>query len=402
MPNGIRGQGGIPVLPTNRWRLLVVLALVLSTVAAGCGGSPTAEGEADTTKSTEATDAENAAGKAALQKVYDAVAGLGPKERRAKLTELAEAEEGTFSLYGSTNLDEAEPILAAFDDAAGLEPNLYRASSSDLLQRVIQEAKASFDDTADVVYTNGPELQVLDDEGLLLPLESPYEADLVKETIVSENWAPIYLNVFTAAWNTKRVPAGDAPKTWEEVLTSFKGHLAMEVGDWDWFATLTKGYFTEQKGMTEKEAVDLFKDAAKGARMIDGHTLMTELLSAGEFNAVSSAYKHRVAQLKRDGAPVEWEPAVQPIVVRPNGIAIMASTDTPASALLFVDFMMTDVQKMLIDFDRTPASNAVPGGGIPAKYDVLVADLRALGDERDKWEGLYEEIAQESGEVVED
>jgi hypothetical protein len=80
----------------------------------------------------------------------------------------------------------------------------------------------------------------------------------------------------------------------------------------------------------------------------------------------------------------------------------MASTDTPASALLFVDFMMTDVQKMLIDFDRTPASNAVPGGGIPAKYDVLVADLRALGDERDKWEGLYEEIAQESGEVVED
>jgi iron(III) transport system substrate-binding protein len=374
---------------------------VLSTVAAGCGGSSTAEGEGDTTEATETTDAGDAAGKAALQKVYDAVAGLDPEKRREKLIELAEAEEGTFSLYGSTNLDEAEPIIAAFDDVAGLEPNLYRASSSDLLQRVIQEDKANFDDTADVVYTNGPELQILDDEGLLLPLESPFEADLVQETIVSENWAPIYLNAFTAAWNTKRVPAGEVPKTWEDVLTSFKGNLAMEVGDWDWFATLAKSYFMDKQGMTEEETVKLFKDAAAGAKMIDGHTLMTELLSAGEFNAVSSAYKHRVAQLKRDGAPVEWEPAIQPIVIRPNGIGIMASTDTPASALLFAEFMMTDVQKMLIDFDRTPASNAVPGGGVPSQYEVIVADLRALSDERDKWEGLYEEIAQQSGEVVE-
>lgn len=386
----------------SRWRLLVALVvLALSMLAAGCGGSPTAEDEADTTEATD-TNAADDAGKTALQKVYDAVAGLGAEERRAKLTELAEAEEGTFSLYGSTNLDEAEPILKAFDDAAGVEPNLYRASSSDLLQRILQESKANFADTADVVYTNGPELQILDDEGLLLPLESPFTKDLVQDTIVSENWAPIYLNAFTAAWNTKRVPAADVPETWEDVLTSFRGSLAMEVGDWDWFAALAKGYFIDEKGMTEEEVVDLFKEAAKGARMIDGHTLMTELLAAGEFNAASSVYKHRVAQLKRDGAPVEWEPAVQPIVVRPNGIGIVASTDTPASALLFVDFMLTDVQKMLIDFDRTPASNAVPGGGIPARYEVLIADLRALNDERDKWEGLYEEIAQQSGKVVED
>lgn len=387
---------------TSRWRLLVVLlALALTATAAGCGGSPTAESEADTTETT-GTTADNEAGKTALQAVYNAVAGLGAEERRKKLIELAEAEEGTFSLYGSTNLDEAEPILAAFDDAVGLEPNIYRASSSDLLQRILQEDKASFEDTADVVYTNGPELQVLDDEGLLLALESPFESDLVQETIVSDNWSPIYLNAFTAAWNTKRVAADEIPKTWEDVLGSFKGRLAMEVGDWDWFATLVKGYFIDKKGMSEEEAVDLFRQAAKGARMVDGHTLMTELLAAGEFDATSSAYKHRVAQLKRDGAPVEWEPAVQPIIVRPNGIAIMASTDTPASALLFVDFMLTDVQKMLIEFDRTPASNAVPGGGIPSQYEVLVADLRALGEERDKWEGLYEEIAQESGKVVED
>jgi iron(III) transport system substrate-binding protein len=154
--------------------------------------------------------------------------------------------------------------------------------------------------------------------------------------------------------------------------------------------------------MTEKEAVDLFRKAASGARMVDGHTLMTELLAAGEFSVASSVYKHRAEQLKKDGAPVEWEAPVEPIVIRPNGVGIYADTKVPATALLFADFMLTDVQNMLLEFDRTPASSKAPGGGIPSEYEVLVADLRDLNDEREKWEGLYEEIARSSGDVIED
>jgi iron(III) transport system substrate-binding protein len=376
---------------------IVPVALVV-VCAAGCGGSPTAErtagGGADQRAARES-------GTTKLQAVYDQVEGLAPDERRKKLIELAEKEGGKLNVYGSANLDEAEPIMAAFEDVSGIEPNLYRASSSDLLQRILQEASAHFKGGADVIYTNGPELQVLDDKALLLPLESPYAKDIVQETIVSENWIPVYLNAFTAAWNTKRIDGSEQPASWQDVLTKHQGRLAMEVGDWDWFATLVTQYF-EKQGMGEQEAIDVFKKAAGGARMVDGHTLMTELLAAGEFDVAASVYKHRVGQLKRDGAPVEWEPAVEPIVIRPNGVGIYAGTDVPATALLFADFMLSDVQKMLIKFDRTPASNAVQGGGVPSEYEVLVADLRALNDERDKWESLYEEIAHESGKVIED
>jgi iron(III) transport system substrate-binding protein len=378
--------------------LLAVLAAVAS-LGAACGGSPTAE----KSKGEGGNDvaARQKAGTTKLQAVYKQVAGLEGKQRRDKLIELAAKEQGKFSVYGSTNLDEAEPIISAFEDMSDLEPEVYRASSSDLLQRILQEAKANFRQGADVVYTNGPELQVLDDQKLLLPLDTPYKDDLVQTTIVSKNWMPVYLNAFTAAWNTKRVAPGNAPKTWEQVLSGFNGDLAMEVGDWDWFATLATQYFMK-KGMSEQEVVQLFEKASSGARMVDGHTLMTELLAAGEFNAVSSAYKHRVAQLKRNGAPVEWEPPVEPIVIRPNGIGIYTDTDAPATALLFVDFMLTDVQKMLVGFDRTPASTAVPGGGVPSKYEVLVSDLKTLNDQRSKWEGLYEQIARKSGKVIED
>jgi iron(III) transport system substrate-binding protein len=367
--------------------------LVAVVVAAGCG-SPTTDSGSDATASSKREGAPK------LQAVYTKVAGLSADQRRATLIKLADAEGGNLTVYGSTNLDEAEPIMSAFKDATGIDPNLYRASSSDLLQRVLQEASAHFKGGADVIYTNGPELQALDDKGLLLPLESPYTKDLVQSTIVSKDWAPIYLNVFTTAWNTKRVPPGQAPKSWEDVLTRFDGRLAMEVGDWDWFATLVTQYFEKQKGMSEQQAVDLVRRAASSARMVDGHTLMTELLAAGEFDAAASVYKHRAAQLKAKGAPVEWQPPVQPIVIRPNGVGIYADTDAPATALLFADFMMTDVQKQLIGFDRTPASTKVPGGGIPSGYKVLIADLRMLNKERGKWEGLYEKIASQSGNVI--
>jgi iron(III) transport system substrate-binding protein len=381
-----------------RWPAMLAALVVLAV--AGCG-SPTSEESNGQGDSRGDATAAQAAGAKRLQAVYDQVRGLAPAERRKKLIGMAEKEAGNFTVYGSTNLDEAEPIMSAFEDLSGLDPELYRASSSDLLQRILQESQANFRKGADVVYTNGPELQVLDDKKLLLPLDTPFKQDVVQKTIVSDNWVPIYLNAFTASWNTKAVPSGKAPKSWEDVLSRFSGHLAMEVGDWDWFATLVTQYFMP-KGMSEDEAVAQFQKAASGARMVDGHTLMTELLAAGEFDAASSVYKHRVGQLKRDGAPVEWEPAVEPIVIRPNGIGIYAETDAPATSLLFVDFMLTDVQKMLVGFDRTPASTKVPGGGVPAKYKVLISDLRTLNDQRDKWEGLYEQIARKSGKVIED
>jgi iron(III) transport system substrate-binding protein len=368
-----------------------ILIAVVAVLAAGCG-SPTENEERE--KSDRGTGASK------LEKVYTQVEGLAPDARRKKLLELAEKEGGELNVYGSANLDEAEPIMSAFEDLSGIDPNLYRASSSDLLQRILQEANANFKNGADVIYTNGPELQVLDDQNLLLPLESPFTKDLVQEALVSKNWAPVYLNAFVTAWNTKRV--AQPPQTWESVLADYKGKLAMEVGDWDWFATLVTQYFEEQKGMSEDEAVALFKRAAGGARMVDGHTLMTELLAAGEFSVASSVYKHRAEQLKKDGAPVEWVPPVEPIVIRPNGVGIFADTQVPATALLFADFMLTDVQNMLIEFDRTPASSKVPGGGIPSEYKVLVADLRQLNDRREKWEKLYEDIARSSGNVIED
>jgi iron(III) transport system substrate-binding protein len=378
-----------------RSRALVILFSLVALIAAACSSPPTEEGEPSPGGGGggELVDVTQQ-----LNDIYAQLEGLDPKARREKLIELAGEEGGSFNAYGSTNLDDIFPMIDEFESQTGLEVNYYRASSSDILTRVLQEADANFPG-ADVVFTNGPELTVIDDEGLLAPLNSPVTDDVPEEGVF-DNWVWLYLNTFVGSWNTDRVSQG--PGTWEDLLATDQG-LALEVGDFDWFATLVKSYFMEEKGMTEEESVDLFRQAANNASLVDGHTLMAELLASGEYDVAGSTYLHRILQLKKDEAPVEWEGGPQPIVIRPNGIGIHRYAVRPASALLFLEFMLTDAQKLLLEIDRQPASAGVEGGGIPSGVESLVVDLDALLDEREKWEGLWNDIIEGSGqEVIED
>ena len=384
--------------PVRRSRLLALVAVLATAIA--CSSPPTSEEEdgqdGGTTDGQQRGDLTDVT--PMLEEIYAELEGLDGDARRERLIELADEEGGSFNAYGSTNLDDIFPMLDEFTDATGIDVNYYRASSSDILQRVLQEADANFPG-ADLVFTNGPELSVIDREGLLAPLNSPVTEDVDDEGVF-DTWVWLYLNTFVGSWNTDRVSSG--PATWEDLLAYGEG-LALEVGDFDWFATLVKTYFMEEQGMSEEEAVDLFRQAANGAALVDGHTLMAELLAAGEYDVSASTYLHRILQLKGDEAPVEWEGGPEPIIIRPNGIGIHRYAVRPASALLFLEFMLTDAQQLLLDIDRQPASAGIEGGGIPEGVETLVVDLAALLDEREKWEGLWEEIIEGSGgEVIED
>src|SRR5688572_3856985 len=104
----------------------------------------------------------------------------------------------------------------------------------------------------------------LDREGLFAPINTPVTDD-IPEQGVHETWAWTYIDLFTPAWNTDLISPAEDPKTWEDVLTKYEGQMLMEIGDVDWFATIVKGYFMEKRGMTEEEALDLFREAARGA-----------------------------------------------------------------------------------------------------------------------------------------
>ncbi len=376
---------------------LTAAAALLSTLTlglAGCGQAPpTAQGAAG--------GAGGGSGAEGLQEVYAQLEGLQGAARLKKLAGLASEEEGALTMYTSMNTEDSLPITEAFSAEHDIEVDLYRASSSDVLQRVLQESQAGFQG-ADIVTLNGPEMLILEDKGLLSPLETPYRSQIY-EPARFDTWVGLYLNTFAAAWNTDAVSAAEAPKSWEEMLTDPPGQLAMEAGDWDWMATLVKDYFIKEKGMTEDEAVDLFRQGAQNATIVDGHTTMAELLAAGEYDIAASTYQHEILQLQDDEASVEWEPPPQPLVLRPNGIGIHSDTDVPASALLFLEYGITEAQDSIAAIHRMPANtNYGDLKGMVSKYDVLNTDLEYLDATRAKWEKLYEQIVSEStGETIE-
>ncbi|MDQ3342929.1 MAG: extracellular solute-binding protein [Actinomycetota bacterium] len=378
----------------KRWRFGTVAVVVL-LLAAGCGGSPTAgpQPEEGASDAVEAKEPPRSAA-APLDEIYAQVDGKTLEERREILIPIAE-EAGQINLYGSMNGDEGGAMLDAFEDATGLEAAFYRASAGTILQRILQEHDADFRGL-DAVFMNGTEMVVLDDEGLLLPLKTP-STDQHPEEGVLDNWAWNYINAMVPVWNTEQITADRAPTSWEEVLTNYDGELVMEIGDFDWFATLVK-WFQEEQGMSEEEAVELFRTAAAGASSADGHTLMTELVAAGEFGIAASAYDQNARQLRLEDAPVTYDPVVEPAIVRPNGIGIYSEAQNPAGALLWIDFMLSkEGQQILDDYERTPASRAIPEAGLPADVEILPVPLQEVFAERDKWSSLYEEIIQQTG-----
>src|SRR5665811_2458860 len=103
-------------------------------------------------------------------------------------------------------------------------------------------------------------------------------------------------------------------------------------------------------------------EAVAGAQIVNGHTLGAQLLASGEYRVASSLYLYRVRTLIEEGAPIAWEPAVEPLIARVTGLGMHHRTPCPASALLLTEYMLTDFQHMLPEFERDPALAGVPGG----------------------------------------
>jgi iron(III) transport system substrate-binding protein len=321
--------------------------------------------------------------------VYDEMNDLTGEARTKKLVAMAQ-EEKELNLYTSnTDIDD---MVDAFSDKYDVDVNVYRANSETVLQRILQESKADFQG-ADLIETNAGELNVLNDEGMLADYESPLR-DAVRPEGQKEGWTADRFNVFVVGWNTKLVKKGQEPTSLKDLADpKWKGKVSMEIGDVDWFAAMVKYY--ESKGMSQDEAIDLFSRIAKNAKIVKGHTVQGELLSAGQFGVATSIYSHTVDKAQDEGAPVQWRlgsDAVQPLVIRPNGAGLMKNAKSPAAAMLFLDFLLSDGQKLLKDSFRI---GSVPGANDPlAGLETTAPPEQELLDDAKKWDSLYEQVTQ--------
>jgi iron(III) transport system substrate-binding protein len=288
-------------------------------------------------------------------------------------------QEGVVSVYTSMQLPDSLPLTQAFEKKSGIKVSLWRASGEKVVQRVLAEARAGRFD-ADVVETDGAQMEILYREKQLAPFNSPSLKDIPQKIIPSHrHYVPTRLSLYVLVYNTKLVPSGEAPKSYEDLLNpKWAGRIGLEAADVAWFAAVAKT-MGGAKGLAYFE-----KLAAARPEIRSGHTLLAELVASGEVLMAPDAHIQGVERLKKRGAPVEWKP-LQPAFGQPSSVGVTRRAPHPHAALLFADFILSrEGQEIIKSRNRVPSSRAVDS---PLNsFDYGLVDPVIVLDEWEQWE----------------
>jgi len=312
------------------------------------------------------------------------VANYQGPDRTQRLIEGAK-REGSLTLYSNMPTDDNTALIGAFERKYGIKVNLYRASSEEVRQRVLNEARARRFEV-DFVLNNSPAMEALNTERLLHEVKSPHLAELMPAVVPPyRTWAGFCLNVLVSAYNTNLVKKAELPNNYQDLLDpKWKGKIAIEADDSDWFAGLVEH-------MGQDEGIKLFREIAEtnGFSVRKGHTLMANLISAGEVPLGLTIFNYTAEQLKKRGAPIDWF-TLDPLVAHPNAIALAANAPRPHAAVLTFDFMLSDAQQLFADREYVVTNTKVKA---PLdRNTVHILDAAKVVAEGEKWQRLYTQV----------
>jgi len=294
-------------------------------------------------------------------------------------------KEGGLTLYSTMTLEDAGPLLAGFEKKYGVKVTMWRGINQKLVQRALAEARAG-KFSVDVYEGSGHGMEILHREALLEKFWSPAFGDIPQEAFPRHGYyAPDNLLFFVMGYNTKLAKAEDVPRSYEDLLQPrWSGNFGIEASDVIWFAAVAKA-MGEEKGLAYFR-----KLAAMKPQIRSGHTLMTELVAAGEIPVVLTLYNQAVDKLKERGAPIDWKP-LPPAFGRADGIGVAKQAPHPHAALLFVDFVLSpEGQRFIMAASRVLVNRKV--GSSFDQRNFRIVELAPVVDEWDTWERRWQTL----------
>lgn len=311
------------------------------------------------------------------------IAALQGPDRAERLLAGARAE-GNLMMYGSMPVEDMQALTGAFEQRTGVAVRTWRGSSENVLQRGIAEYRGGRFD-ADVFETNGPELEALYRERVLQDVQSPALADIIPEAKTEHRqYVGTRMNIYALAYNTSLVRRDEVPTQWSDFTNPrWRGRLAVEAENSDWFATVVRQLGEEQGLRIFREIV-----ATNGISVRRGHTLLSNLVVSGEVPLALCIYDYRARQLKDSGAPLDYF-YLEPTPARINGIAVSNRSRKPHATILFYDFMLTEGQRILSQRGFSPTNRTI---GQPPSVRMQVIDNVEMLNNGQRWQTLFRDI----------
>jgi iron(III) transport system substrate-binding protein len=264
------------------------------------------------------------------------------------LRQKAEAEGGVV-FYASFNANDSKALADGFKQMyPKIDATFYRATDSQLMERILTEGRAGRNLWDVVIATNfyGHNLKK---RGMLAAYDSPerkYYRDGYKDA--DATWTSIYTNYAAFGFNTQGIAKNSVPKTHADLLKpEFTGHIGLEARAYEWFGTMVKA-------MGEEKGLSFMRQLAKQVQLRNGRTLIAQLVAAGEFKGALAAYSQTFEVLKPAGAPVDWV-YLNPVYANIHPTGISSKAPHPNAARLFMNFALSKRgQEIIRDVNRIP------------------------------------------------
>jgi iron(III) transport system substrate-binding protein len=113
-------------------------------------------------------------------------------------------------------------------------------------------------------------------------------------------------------------------------------------------------------------------------------------VAAGELPVCLTIYSGNADSIKAKGGPIDWA-AVEPLVGRPQAIALAKNAPHPHAALLFADFVLSpEGQKLLADMGRVPSSRTQKT--LLDQYKYVMIDPITWANVAPRWEKVWTDL----------
>ena len=323
----------------------------------------------------------------ALLSPAPAAAQAPPAAAPASVLEAAK-KEGKVVWYTSLALPSAEKVAKLFEAAyPGIKVEVNRTGSQRILQRVMQELQANIKNV-DVIHTSDAGHFVLLKDKKLLARHVPAGVDVFPAGFKDKDgyYFGLRATLNVIAYNTQKVTAAEAPKTWKDLLDpKWKGKLV----------TAHPGYSgvisTHVLALVHLYGWEYFQQLAKNSVMLVQSAVdPSGVVASGERPVAVNGGEYTFYQARKKGNPVEivYPKEGVPLVVSPSAIAAFAPH--PNAARLFTDFSFTkDVQQVMADSEGLYSGH--PEVQYPADKPKL-GDLKLLAPDPEELEKRSEEI----------
>lgn len=328
-----------------------------------------------------------------MKKILNVFAAILLVMLAAGCSKKAQVQE--LKIYSIIHEEETQALTDLFTQKTGIPVTFLRASTGELVNRVINEKDSP---QADVLLGGASSYHIqASKEGALEVYKSPMAKNLPSYAVSPDGtWTGFCVLTLGIGINEDRYaqkfPGIPVPTSWDDLLNpSYKGEIVLT----NPVASSTAYLFVQNQlqrlGWDDGWNYLLSLSPLVG-QFPDSGSAPAKLIGTGEY-ALGISYIHAVAKYKAEGFNVKMIAPPQS-VGDVDCISIMKNTDNLSAAQQFVDFMLSkEAQELMSSIDFTipvnPEARGVEGSVPVSSLDLIDYDVSKASEQKDavlkKW-----------------